>query len=62
MLNPHTHCRKRIFCNSLILLTLWVAVIWTLYGVRHSNLGGTAKYQKLQRLAWYGVVINSNQP
>ncbi|MEO0534883.1 MAG: hypothetical protein AAF215_13585 [Cyanobacteria bacterium P01_A01_bin.123] len=58
----HPCCRKRVVRNSLLLFFLWITALWTLYDVRYSNMGGTAQYQKLQRLAWYGVVLKANQP
>ncbi|MEM8542365.1 MAG: hypothetical protein AAGF66_00040 [Cyanobacteria bacterium P01_H01_bin.119] len=55
------HCRTRIICNSLLLVTIAIATTYILDSVRLSTTDGTARYQRLQRLAWYGVVINGNR-
>lgn len=62
MLGQHTYCHKRIICNSVLLLSVWFAVLWVLCGLRYSNLNGTAQYQEIQRTARYSFILKTNLP
>lgn len=62
MLSHHTFCQKRIICNSVMLLSLWVIALWVLCGVRYSTMDGTAKYQEVQRSTRHSFELKTNRP
>lgn len=56
-----TLCRFAICRNVTCLICGWLLILLGIAEVRYASVIGTERYNSLQRLAWYGVILKANQ-
>lgn len=60
-MHDQTFSRDVILRNVVILTGIWILALMAICKVRYDTAGNTYRFNQLQRLAWYGVVLKANQ-